>query len=313
MRCRICGSRCESSTFETQSSKLNDAPGEVQQPMSPQQETDDTPKSKPSPTGQPEKEPQVNPAASRPAALRSAMTMTIQTGQAQRLVTGRKKSDGVQPIIGLMEFAHRLMVIWNAAADDDPYADWTLLLIEQSLTRARTLVREKTQWITSVLDGMEGFEIDIAHSARPITVPLQFANAFGYMGAYLVKEYDTLCCAAYTAQHIGLIDRKHSVSLLNETGRAIRRTFNLPASWRYTGVSRVDLQQASQNAHRAKEAMGEVPDDVIERRTRSRIAPDIRRPGGAHSIQTPKPLERQIETNARDPEPSDAPGDGQSE
>jgi integrating conjugative element protein (TIGR03761 family) len=312
MRCRICGSRCEPSTFENQSSKLNDAFGEVQQIMNPDNETEEMPKTKPAGAGSQENESQAKPAGSRPAALRSAMTMTIQTGQAQRLVTGRKKSDGLQPIIGLMEFAHRLKVIWNAAADDDPYSDWYLLLIDQSLTGARTLVREKTQWITGVLEGLEGFEIDIAHSAHPITVPLQFANAFGYMGAYLVKEYDTLCCAVYTAQHIGLIDRKHSVSLLNETGRAIRRTFNLPASWRYTGVSRLDLQQRNQNAQRAKEAMGEVPDDVIERRTRSRIAPDIRRPGGAHSSQTSKPPERQGDTTARDSEPTDAAADGQS-
>jgi len=285
----------------------------VQQTMSQRNEINDMPKTKPADAGSQVNELQAKPVGSRPAALRSDMTMTIQTGQAQRLVTGRKKSDGVQPIIGLMEFAHRLKVIWNAAANDDPYADWYLLLIDQSLTRARTLVREKTQWITSVLDGMEGFEIDIAHSAHPITVPLQFANAFGYMGAYLVKEYDTLCCAIYTAQHIGLIDRKHSTSLLNETGRAIRRTFNLPASWRYTGVSRLDLQQRNQNAQRAKEAMGEVPDDVIEQRSRSRIAPDIRRLSVARGSQTPRPPQGQIDTNARDPESSDAPADGQSE
>ncbi|MGH8547055.1 MAG: PFL_4669 family integrating conjugative element protein, partial [Methylococcales bacterium] len=200
---------------------------------------------------------------SQPGTLRSQVTMEIQTGLAQRLVHGRERGEGVEPIIGVIGFGQRTRALWQAAGDDDPYADWTLLKIEESIHSAKHTIDEHSRRIGEVLAGMEGFRIEIAQSLEAIRVPLQFSNPYGYMGAYLVADFDVLSRTVLTARHLGLIDRLRSDEILRSAGRAIRRTFNYAVQWRFTGVNREDIRQMNQNAERARQRMGEVPPEVL--------------------------------------------------
>jgi integrating conjugative element protein (TIGR03761 family) len=211
-----------------------------------------------------------------PGGLRNETRMEIQTRQAQKLITGRKRDKGVNPIIGLMDFGRRMKLLWLSAEADDPYADWHLLKVEESIKEARAMIKEKRFWLDEVLDAMEGIDIDIAQSLHPINISIYFQNPFGYMGAYLVKEYDSLACSVFTARHLGLIDRATSESIINVTGKAIRRTFTLVTLWKFTGVTREDMQQDNKNAQRAFETYGACPADVVSKKTRAKIAPAIR-------------------------------------
>jgi integrating conjugative element protein (TIGR03761 family) len=211
-----------------------------------------------------------------PGGLRNTTRMEIQTRQAQKLVTGRRRGKDVNPIIGLMDFGRRMKLLWLSAQADDPYADWHLLQVEDSIQHARELIKEKKVWLDDVLNAMEGIEIEIAQSLRPINISIYFQNPFGYMGAYLVKEYDSLACSVFTARHLGLIDRAASERIIDTTGKAIRRTFTLVTLWKFTGVTREDVKQENQNGKRALETHGECPADVISKKRRAKTAPSIR-------------------------------------
>lgn len=211
-----------------------------------------------------------------PGGLRNTTRMEIQTRQAQKLVTGRKREKEVNPIIGLMDFGRRMKLLWLSAEADDPYADWHLVQIEDSIKEARALIKEKKSWLDEVLNAMEGIEIEIAQSLQPINISIYFQNPFGYMGAYLVKEYDALACSVFTARHLGLVDRATAESIINVTGKSIRRTFTLVTLWKFTGVTREDMQQDNQNAKRALETYGVCPAEVLSKERRAKIAPLIR-------------------------------------
>lgn len=219
--------------------------------------------------------------AGSPGGLRSAATLEIQTYQAQKLVTGREKAKGVEPIMGLLAFGQRMKPLWMAARNDDPYADWYLLRIEEAMNTSRKFIEDKTKWLDGVVAamGLNGVSIEIACSTEPLKVPLQFANPYGYMGAYLVVDYDALARAALTARHCGLIDRSRSEEVLRGGARMIRRVFQYAAEWKYTGTVREDFRQMNQAAKRASDRMGELPKEVFEGRKRGRFAPDIRAPG----------------------------------
>ncbi len=137
-------------------------------------------------------------------------------------------------------------------------------------------MQEKMQWLNGILEGMDGIEIDVACSLTPIEVPLQFSNPYGYMAAYLIADYDALTRTVLTARHFGLMDRNSSEEILKKTGRAIRRSFNDVGLWKYTGVVRKDFDPINQNAERAKELMGEIPDEIVSGALRAKIAPAIR-------------------------------------
>ncbi|MCI0653078.1 MAG: TIGR03761 family integrating conjugative element protein [Methylococcaceae bacterium] len=217
-----------------------------------------------------------DPGAQKPGTLRSQVTMEIQTSRAQRLVNGRKRSEGVEPILGAIDFGRRTRALWQSAGNDDPYADWTLLKMEDFIHAAKQMIESHSRRIGEILAGMEGFNIEIANSVEPIQVSLQFGNPYGYMGAYLVADFDMLARTALTARHLGLIDRLQSEEILHAAERAIRRIFNYTAEWRFTGVDREDFRQMNQNARRASEWMGELPPEVLSGEKRARMAPPIR-------------------------------------
>jgi integrating conjugative element protein (TIGR03761 family) len=212
----------------------------------------------------------------QPGDLRSETRMTIQTRQAQKLVVGRKSSEHVEAIIGLLDFGRRMKLIWLSAEADDPFADWFLVKIEQSLADSQALIQAKTTWLTTRLGEIEGFDIQVAQSLQPLQVPIYFQNPFGYMGAYLIADYDALARSVFTARHIALIDRAVAEQLLQVTGKAIRRTFNLASQWKFTGVIRDDVLAQNPNALRAQGLLGECPEAIVAKTQRAKIAPVIK-------------------------------------
>jgi len=216
--------------------------------------------------------------ADRPGTLRGDACLVIQTRQAQRLVYGRKQSGQQPAIIGLVRFGMLMKRIWISAMLDDPYADWYLLQIDDTLTAGRDEIRQSKARIDALLASTHGVEIAVAHSLKPARVPLQFANPYGYMGAYLIGDYDELVCAVLTARHVGLLGRDSAEQMLHRGGRLIRRAFLLPTQWKHCAVDRTDLLQSNQRAQAARTTMGEVPQEVLEGTRRARHAPEIRLP-----------------------------------
>lgn len=218
-------------------------------------------------------------AASRPGLLRGSASLDIQTRQAQRLVYGRRRTESKEHIVGLVRFGMHMKRIWSSAGRDDPYADWALLQVEESLNGTREFINALRQETESLLESAAtGVQINIAHSLQPVRVPLQFANAFGYMGAYLIADFDQLVCAILTGRHVGLIQRGNSDKALHNCARRVRHAFALSSLWKFTLVTRTDVRNNTPIALKAKEAMaimGELPHEILDGRRRARIAPEI--------------------------------------
>jgi len=229
-------------------------------------------------------------AAARPGTLRGGASLDIQTRQAQRLVYGRRRTESKEHIVGLVRFGMNMKRIWASAARDDPYADWTLLQVETALNRARETINNLRQETEALLSNAAiGVHIDVAHSLEPIRVRLQFANAFGYMGAYLIADFDQLVCTMLTARHVGLIGRDESARSLHSAAKLVRHSFVLSAPWQFTLVTRNDLRNNTPMALKAKEAMatmGELPEAILDSTLRAQIAPDIQAEKSTPSVET---------------------------
>jgi integrating conjugative element protein (TIGR03761 family) len=175
-----------------------------------------------------------------------------------------------------LDFGRRMKLIWLSAEADDPFADWFLVKIEQSLNESQTMIQAKTDWLNTRLREIRGFDIQVAHSLQPLQVPIYFQNPYGYMGAYLIADYDALARSVFTARHIALIDRAVAVQLLQVTGKAIRRTFNLASQWKFTGVTREDVLAQNVKAVRASGFLGACPESILSKIQRAKISPVIR-------------------------------------
>jgi integrating conjugative element protein (TIGR03761 family) len=220
-----------------------------------------------------------------PGPLRSEAILTIQTRAAQKLVAGRKmqiadpfnhQKKVVEHIMGVYSFGRRMNAIWIAAQYDDPYADWFLLQVESALETAKSTITEKTKELSQILESVDAIKIQTSHSIKPVVIKLSFANPYGYMGAYLVAEFDALSCAVLTAWHIGLVDRVPKRDIMVTASKMVRRAFLLSTRWHFTGATRSAILAGEPIAAEAQTKMGELPQEILDITHRAKFAPDIR-------------------------------------
>ncbi len=208
-----------------------------------------------------------------PGALRGQVWLTIQTWQAQQLVRGRNGTAAKPPITGLVGFANQLRAIWQGARNDDPYADWWLIKVHETLESAGELVRKRQTELEALFDQMTAMDVAVAESSRPYRVPLRFANPYAYRGARLVAEYDTLVRSVLTGEHIGLFGRDTSDGFLKPCTRKLRGAFALPQGYRLLQIDREAVRNGAGPAAQAAELMGIVPEDVLSGERRAPLVP----------------------------------------
>lgn len=213
----------------------------------------------------------------QPGVLRSDAAMDIQTRQAQRLVSGRRAQGAGKPaIFGLLRFAGEVAWMWSNAAKDDPWADWFLVRVEQELLEGRESLEHLAQRVKNRLKSAPAVNVALAHSVKPVQVPLRFNNPYAFMGAYLLADFDELVRGILTCRHVGLYDRDTAERTLREAGRIVRRVFGSVSGYRRMAVCREDVRQGTARAARALEKLGPLPQEVLYGTLRAAHAPEVR-------------------------------------
>lgn len=202
-------------------------------------------------------------ASHAPGTLRGEVWLTVQTRHAQRLILGRAASLEKPAIIGLVGFADRLRVIWNAARADDPYADWWLIKIDEALERARDRIKTERAELDNCIQQQSALQIHLATTEKPYRVALQFANPYAYWGAHLIAEFDTTARTILTAKHVGLVNGTLAERSLHVCGGAIRSLFAVPQGYRVFHIDRGTVHAGGEAARQAAALMGELPPAVL--------------------------------------------------
>jgi integrating conjugative element protein (TIGR03761 family) len=219
-----------------------------------------------------------------PGVLHGQTWLTVQTHQAQQLIHGRNKTKDKPAIIGLVGFADRLRVIWQAARDDDPFADWWLIKIHEALEQSHQYIKKHQTELDSLLQQTQGIEVSVAISKRPYRLKLQFANPYAYQGAQLISAYDNLARTILTCRHIGQLNDQTAMNGISEGAHRVRATFSVPQGYRSLGLDRKKLQQAENTDPRAIRLMKDIPENVLTGKRRAPITPrKIHLPQQKHS------------------------------
>ena len=213
------------------------------------------------------------PKADLPGALRGQVWLSLQTRQALQLVRGRNAARNRPAIMGLVPFAQRLRLIWQAAREDDPWADWWLIRIHEAIEAGARHLQDHTTELEALLARDPAMEVAVARSARPSRVSLQFANPYAYRGARLLAQFDALVCLVLTARRVGLLDSEASHQVIRSAGHKLRSIFTAVHAYRFTGASRASLAHDDEKSEAARAAMGEVPDAIVRREQRAPITP----------------------------------------
>ena len=195
--------------------------------------------------------------------LHGEVWLTVQSYQAQSLLRGRRASEGKPAIIGLVGFADRLKSLWQAVRQDDPYADWWLIKVEEGIGACRAQLRLLCEQVDNLLASYDCFDITVAQSRQPQRISLQFANPYAFRAAQMLAEYDRLICVFMTLRHLGVEIPQAFDEQFKGSGRWLRRVFALPQDYHFFDVDRCAILQGTQRAQKARERMGDVPDDIL--------------------------------------------------
>ena len=207
--------------------------------------------------------------------LHSELHLVLQTRHAQLLVRGRMV-EGKPLIAGLLTFADRVRLVWQAAEAGDPYADWFLVRTHEAMSAAEARIETEMKRLNVQLSSTRTFHVAPAEVKEPFRMALRFSTPYAYRAARMLGEFDELACQAFTAKRIGVISSERCHDIVRACARRLRGVFGLPNRFRRLGITRGTAQEANPIFQRAEELMGVIPSDILQGERRAPLAPSIK-------------------------------------
>ena len=220
--------------------------------------------------------------------------MTLHTQDAFRMFTGRAADAQSHEfaIPGGRRFAAVLKSIWYLSANDNPYADWILIRVYQSLVTIRAQMAQAIAVREAEFEGLrrKGLSLSVLSSRSPATVALGFRSPYGYATAEAIVEFDYHVRMVKTLVLKDRLSDGDGRAAVREVGRGLRALFLEPIRWErlllreeMLPLSRSDFlpgadDLARQRMHIAVTLFGEVPravftGDDAPRHSQRRITP----------------------------------------
>lgn len=220
--------------------------------------------------------------------------MTLHTQDAFRMFTGRAADlqTKAPAIPGGRRFAAVLKSIWYLSANDNPYADWILIRVYQSLVTIRAQMAQAIAVREAEFEGLrrKGLSLSVLSSRSPATVALGFRSPYGYATAEAIVEFDYHVRMVKTLVLKDRLSDGDGRAAIREVGRGLRALFLEPIRWErlllreeMLPLSRSDFlpgadDLARQRMHIAVTLFGEVPravftGDDAPRHSQRRITP----------------------------------------
>ena len=220
--------------------------------------------------------------------------MTLHTQDAYRMFTGRVADAKTQApaIPGGRRFAAVLKSIWYLSANDNPYADWILIRVYQSLMAIRAQMAQAIAGREAEFEALrrKGLSLSVLRSRSPATVELGFRSPYGYATAEAIVEFDYHVRMVKTLVLKDRMSDDDGRAAIREIGRGLRALFLEPIRWErqllreeMLPLSRRDFlpsadDAARQRMHIAVTLFGEVPravftGDDAPRHSQRRVTP----------------------------------------
>lgn len=206
--------------------------------------------------------------------LRTDVWLTLRTRFAQMLIRGRV-TKGKPQIIGLIRFADMLRVIWKAAGNNDPYADWWLIKVHDELITIAAEISKAQNQLNRAVRSNPAFRVVPPANKEVFRIKLSFATPYAYQAARLLSQYDDYVCETLAAKHLGALDTKESKQAIHAVATKIRRLFALGSRYRHLGIDRNCTFSFVDQQETAERYMGVLPEDVLTGNRRARFAPPI--------------------------------------
>ncbi|MFS6933715.1 PFL_4669 family integrating conjugative element protein [Klebsiella oxytoca] len=209
-------------------------------------------------------------------ALHSELRIDLHTFYAISTWKGRNKDGRKGAIIGMPRFFRLVSGINKDSLADNPYADAVMYQIEKLIDDAHlNIQRLLTEADCHMSQQFPGITLSSSVSSAPLNIGVHSHTPVGYRCVYLLVGFDQLALKLFQAHHYGFISLKQRDKLLQEGGYQIRRIFTAAMNYRSFPVNRKMFVMQSDEIHQAQEYFGDLDDDVLSGKKRSRFSPPV--------------------------------------
>lgn len=220
--------------------------------------------------------PTTSPSRSR-ARMRSVMTLELHSDIAHDYVRSHIPPDPdakSQP--GLMEFTRQVRGVYTDASHDNPFADWTLLKIEDDIKALRDAIAEARNDLKEKLDAVQASEVEIATTGTPHRDQVEFDTPYAHVLGIAIREFDDLVREGMTAAHVGAIQPRERTALFQAITSRLRRAIMTPHHYPRNRITRSSYDGDGDQVETLESRLGgELPPDVLSGERRAEFAPDI--------------------------------------
>ena len=221
-------------------------------------------------------------------------TMTLHTKDAHRVFIGRSRDPGgsYAAIPGGVDVYRALNSLFLLTANDNPYADWALLLYEASSKEITQRIDEAVRagMVKIEASKARGLSFSILKSREPVTVGLRFRSGYGYAVAEMIVQFDYFIRVIKTLERKSIYTTDDARARIRSLTSFIRGKFQeLIRFERWLmrpelfSLSRVDFLpgvtgDSAKRAVAAFEIFGPVPADIFSGRITPRHTRRVRLP-----------------------------------
>lgn len=213
----------------------------------------------------------------------AGIEIAISTVFAYRLWKGRPKSGQDMPIMGLPGFAAMLRKIEDHIRNDDPYADYVYLLIEERIEAIAGEIAAERSGIEDFIKSAIPEEMSLPEvgSNAPQKVKVRFTSPLAFKLSYQVIAVDQIIRRVLLANHVAAMTTQEKHEVIARLSNIIRGVMHMVFMFTATGVTRDDLAANNAKARKAREVMansiGELPEDILAGTRRASEAPKLPR------------------------------------
>ncbi|EOC0699181.1 PFL_4669 family integrating conjugative element protein [Salmonella enterica subsp. enterica serovar Kokomlemle] len=247
------------------------------------------------------------PEQGKAGALRSAMSVSLNTHYAIRLWEGRypeyrgnkggrqKESSRHRSLIFSMPgFIQKAGRINQDSASDNPWADAKMLELENLINAAIEKMQEELDGLKKVMS-MVPAQVTISDitSVSPLNIGVFSRTPVGYRCVWLLVGFDQLAMQAFQAAHYGIISRRELNSCLGRGGYLVRQIYGAAQKYRYLPVTREDIAVNNDKAREAIKLFGKIDPDILSGKKRSSWSPPVNR-RGVDTLKREAPSEGRI-------------------
>ncbi len=203
--------------------------------------------------------------------------LVIHTVPAQKIIEGYRDERNYGAW-GLRDFCNRMAAAYYASGLDDPYADQLLVNVYNECIKVRRVIVKLEEEYLKKIKQVQGLELAVREALEPMTYNISLKTPYGYLVAYLLIEFDRFCRTIISAKMAVLMSERNTIEKpILDLRRKIRRLLSAPLHWRYTGITRTDIDNQHKSADRAKKVNKFAVDpSVLSREKRAPYAPRIR-------------------------------------